>query len=157
MKDFVGKPAYKITPEVLANLEHLASKLYTKTQISACLGISIDTLIRKIKDSADFAKAYETGWAKGLIQEAEKIELVEQKAYFNATNPAIDKDGNPVGPRGGDPGMQKFILQSKAGWSPNKLEISGNPDKPILIAPLFAQNYQPNLDKFTKVIDDAND
>lgn len=153
----VGRHKYHVTPEILQAVEKFASKLYSKTQISACLGISIDTFIRKSKESADFAAAYERGWAKGLINEAEKLEKVEAGAYYNATNPAIDKDGNPVGPQGGDPGMQKFILQSKAGWTPNKLEVSGNPDKPILIAPLFAKNYQKDLDKFTQVIDEAND
>lgn len=148
-----GRKSFDITQEILTKLEDFASRLYSKTQIGAALGVSLDTVIRKMKESADFAAAYERGRALGLAIEAEKIDEVKEALFKNATTMALNDKGMEVGPQGGDTKAQMFILRARAGWTDQKVEISGDPDKPILIAPLFAENYQKSLDKFTKVID----
>ena len=153
----LGRPVYQITPEVLKRVEELASKLYSKAQIAACLGINVTTLISKLKDYPNFSEAFDRGWNKGLENEAETIEKVKQSLIINATTPAIDKDGNAVGYQGGDTKAQIFIMKAKAGWTDQKLEISGNPDKPILIAPLFKSDYSKDVNLFLQEDDNVVD
>ena len=64
--DFIGRPAYRITPEVIARAEELATLGMPKVWIAKGLGISEDTLQRKIKAFAAFAEAIERGQAKAL-------------------------------------------------------------------------------------------
>ncbi len=146
-----------IVADYLEKTEELATRLYTKRQIAACLGISESAFFSKLKDSKELKQAYDRGWNKGLEKEAESIEKIKAALITNATTMALDKDGNPVGNQGGDTKAQMFYLRARAGWSDQKVEISGNPDKPILIAPLFAISYQPALDAFTKAVNEAND
>lgn len=152
----VGSPAYAITDQVLADIERFAFDGMNKTEIAGCLGIHLTTLISKLKESANLTNAYEKGRREGLIETANQIREVKTSFFKNAQDhAAISKDGLVIQVPG-DVKAQMFALERKGGWK-KEIEISGNPDKPILIAPLFAKNYQKDLDNFTQVIDAAND
>jgi len=136
----VGKPAYVITPQVLADIEQYAYDGMNKQEIADCLGIHVTTLISKLKESANLTNAYEKGRREGLVETANQIREVKTSLFRNAKDhERLDKDGNVINAPG-DVKAQIFIMKAKTGWTDQKLEISGNPDKPILIAPLFAVN-----------------
>lgn len=152
----LGRPIYEVTPQVLADLEQYAYDGMSKREISDCLGISETTLNIKLKDYPNFKAAYDKGRREGLIDQATKIRRVKESLFRNADDHEVIIKDQPVTVPG-DVKAQIFIMKAKAGWSDQKVEISGNPEKPILIAPLFAKNYQKDLDKFTQVIDEANE
>ena len=57
----------------LAKVEELASKLLTKEQIAISLGISVDTLYSRQRESQDFQDAIKRGREKGVAAVAEKL------------------------------------------------------------------------------------
>ena len=62
----MGRPAFKITPEILEKTERLAAQGLTQVQISACLGIVPKTLIEKKRAYSEFSDAIKNGRAKGV-------------------------------------------------------------------------------------------
>ena len=78
----------------LAKVEELASKLLTKEQIAISLGISVDTLYSRQRESQDFQDAIKRGREKGVALVAEKL-----------VNSAID--GNTT--------AQIFVLKTHGG------------------------------------------
>lgn len=149
-----GPVGFQITPQVLRDLEQCAYDGMNKQEISACLGISDTTLNKNFKDSREFLAAYEKGRREGLIETAKQVRRVKESLFKNAMDhEVIIKDEAVMVP--GDVKAQIFVMKAKGGWRDNHVELSGDPDRPILIAPLFASNYQKDLDKFTKVIDEA--
>ena len=72
--------AGKKIPINLALVEQLSSNGATFEQIALSLGISVDTLARRRKDSADVAEAIKKGKAKGSIFVMSKLmELISEK------------------------------------------------------------------------------
>lgn len=66
--DFVGRPAFKVTPEVLQKVEELAATGMPKIWIARALGIGQDTFIKNIKEVAEFSDAYERGRGAALVK-----------------------------------------------------------------------------------------
>lgn len=87
----ITKPKIEID---LAKVEALASKLLTKEQIAISLGISVDTLYSRQRESRDFQEAIKKGREKGVALVAEKL-----------VNSAID--GNTT--------AQIFVLKTHGG------------------------------------------
>jgi hypothetical protein len=146
---FTAKPKFHITPEVLAKVEELAAKDFTENEVAAGIGIHPVTYSLKKKDEKNgLIQAYERGKQKALAEQAEKILEVKKALFKNATTMALDKDGNEVGNQGGDTKAQMFILKAKAGWIDTKVDIGSDPDRPILIAPLFNKDYTKSLGEF---------
>lgn len=67
----------------LAKVEALASRLLTKEQIAISLGISVDTLYSRQRESQDFQDAIKRGREKGVATVANK--LVESAIEGNTT------------------------------------------------------------------------
>lgn len=67
----------------LAKVEELASRLLTKEQIAISLGISVDTLYSRQRESQDFQEAIKRGREKGVATVANK--LVESAIEGNTT------------------------------------------------------------------------
>lgn len=149
------KPTWAITPERIAKIREYSQELMSKREIAACLGIHEVTLISKLKESASFLKAYEEGRQIGLDAEVKAIRAVKASLYANALpHEVIAKDGETVIEVPGDVKAQTFILKARReGWTDQKLEISGNPDKPILFAPLFKENYAKDVNLFLEESD----
>ena len=142
------KPVWDITPERISKVHEYARELMSKREIAACLGIHENTLIIKLKENSEFSEAYEEGKRKGLEAEVEAIRAVKASLYDNATpHMAVIKDQVIEVP--GDIKAQMFILKARReGWTDQKLEVSGNPDKPILFAPLFKEDYSKDANLF---------
>lgn len=87
----ITKPKIEID---LAKVEALASKLLTKEQIAISLGISVDTLYSRQRESQDFQDAIKKGRERGVALVAEKL-----------VNSAID--GNTT--------AQIFVLKTHGG------------------------------------------
>lgn len=68
-----GKPPWIPTPEIMAEVEKLASRGMTKQQIADCLDISYQTLNEKSKEYDDFAEAIKRGKAKGISHVTNKL------------------------------------------------------------------------------------
>ncbi len=150
MSKLILKPVWEITPDRIAKIQEYAYELMSKREIAACLGIHETTLISKLKESPSFAMAYDEGRQKGLDNEVAQIRAVKASLYANAQpHEVIAKDGETVIEVPGDVKAQTFILKARReGWIDNKVEVSGNPDKPILIAPLFKADYSQNVNLF---------
>lgn len=61
-----GRPPYEITPEIIAEVEKLASQGLNLRQISTCLGIHYDTLNEKRKAFSEFNDAIGRGRVAGI-------------------------------------------------------------------------------------------
>ena len=140
------KPAYKITPQVLADLEQYARDGMTKAEIADCLGIHVTTFISKVKEYPNVAQAYEKGRREGLIEIASKIRRVKESLFRNADDhEVIIKDEAVTVP--GDVKAQIFIMKAKAGWQdvkPQETQIN------IVIPPLFAPQHMQDLEAMFK-------
>jgi hypothetical protein len=64
----MGRPAWKITPEILAKTERLAAQGLTQQQIGACLGVRPETISVKKRAFSQFAQAIKDGRSKGIGQ-----------------------------------------------------------------------------------------
>lgn len=106
--------AGKKIPIDLAKVEQLASICGTQEEIAAALGISVDTLSRRTKDSADFAEVLRRGKLKGNLHAKSKLRA------------AIDK---------GEAWAIKLYLATQCeGWSEkNRIELTGKEGTPIEI------------------------
>ena len=94
-KSKAGRPKFKVTDEILAKVEKLASQGMAEYEIAAALGINWQTLAARKKDNAKFVEYLESGRAKGIAQ-------VSNALFKNAMS------GNVT--------AQKFYLGSRAGW-----------------------------------------
>ena len=86
----IGRPAFKITPEICKKAESLAAQGLTLEQTAHTLGISYQTLNEKKKEFADFSEAIELGKAKGiatvtnaLFNKAKDGDVPAMKYYLN--------------------------------------------------------------------------
>lgn len=68
-----GRPPYVPTPEIIEQVEKLASQGLTLEQIAHVLGISYDTLNRRSKELSEFSEAIKRGKAKGIAQITNKL------------------------------------------------------------------------------------
>lgn len=64
----VGRPEIQITPEIIANVERLASRGLTHLQIAGVLGWGVSTLQDKKAKYKEFSEAIGRGKAKGLAE-----------------------------------------------------------------------------------------
>jgi len=106
----MGRPAYKVTPEIIAEVEEYAAKGLTLEQISTMLGITYKTLNEKSKKFSDLSDALKRGKTSGIEQVANAL---FQKAIA------------------GDTVSMLFYLKCRAGWrdnEPEKIEQSGMAD-----------------------------
>lgn len=68
-----GRPSYKITPELLSQVEQLAARGLAQYQIAATLGWSVETLCLKKRLYSEFSEAIKRGQAKGLAHVANNL------------------------------------------------------------------------------------
>lgn len=61
-----SKPHFKVTPEIIAMANELASNGLTNEQIADCLDISAPTLYKYIKESEEFGNAINRGKSRGI-------------------------------------------------------------------------------------------
>ncbi len=80
----MGRPRFTVTPELLKEVERLATRGLSRDQIALALGISPRTLYFRKRDNKEFAEALAAGQAKGIA-------VVANALYENA-----------IGRRGGD-------------------------------------------------------
>jgi len=95
----------------LGQVEKLAAIGLNEQQVADSLGISVDTLGNRKKESSDFSDALKRGKAKGITQIANN--LFEQS-----------KNGNVSA------GI--FFMKNRAGWS-DKSEITGKDGEPLYV------------------------
>ena len=96
-----GRPAFAVTPEIIAKVESLAARGMTSEQIADCLGISYQTLNEKSKIYAEFSDAIKQGKAKGIA---------------NVTAALLKNVGT------GNVAAQIFYLKCQAKWRELELE-----------------------------------
>jgi len=94
-----GRPAFQITPKMIAEAERLAGLGLTKEQIAAGLGICRDTLYRKERDFSDLSDAIKKGQASGiakisnaLFENAKSGNVTAQIFYLKNRAPSQWKD-----------------------------------------------------------------
>lgn len=97
----VGRPAFKITHEVLEKVESLAARGMTSQQIADCLGIAAGTLCEKQNQNNEFYEAIKRGKAKGIA---------------NVTAALLKNVGT------GNVAAQIFYLKCQAKWRELELE-----------------------------------
>jgi hypothetical protein len=68
-----GRPSYTPTPEIIAQVEKLASQGLTLEQIAYVLGICTDTLCVKKNEYPELSEAIKRGKAKGIAQITNKL------------------------------------------------------------------------------------
>ena len=81
-KNPVGRPRFEITPEILQEVEEMAGRGLTVSQIASCLGISPATIYNKQAQYLEFLEAIKKGKAVGLSK-------VTNALFENAT---VEKD-----------------------------------------------------------------
>lgn len=107
-REGAGRP--KIQFDV-KKVEQLAMTCDSKTEIARILGISMDTLSRREKESAEFADAIKTGRAKA-------------NAFVGGKLMELIKQGNVA--------ATIFYMKARCGWlEVNRTELSGVDGKPI--------------------------
>ena len=65
-KNPVGRPRFEVTPEVLKEVEEMAGRGLTISQIASCLGISPSTFYLKQAEFSEFSETIKKGQAIGL-------------------------------------------------------------------------------------------
>jgi hypothetical protein len=104
--------ARKKIPIDLAKVEQLASICGTQEEIASALGISVDTLSRRTKDSADFAEVFRRGKLKGNLHAKSKLRAAINKGEAWA--------------------IKLYLATQCEGWSEkSQLELTGKNGGPI--------------------------
>ena len=65
-KNPVGRPRFEVTPEVLKEVEEMAGRGLTISQMASCLGISPATIYNKQSEYLEFLETIKKGQAIGL-------------------------------------------------------------------------------------------
>ena len=73
----MGRKGFKITPDILKQVEKFAGQGLTQEQIGHCLGISHETFHKQKRNSSDFVEAIKRGQSKA-------ISLVSNALFENA-------------------------------------------------------------------------
>ena len=81
-KNPVGRPRFEVTPEVLKEVEEMAGRGLTISQMASCLGISPATIYNKQSEYLEFLETIKKGQAVGLAK-------VTNALFQNAT---VEKD-----------------------------------------------------------------
>ena len=95
-KNPVGRPKFKVTEEVLDNVENLMTKGLTVEQCSGMLGISPSTFYLHQSENSEFSDRIKAGQARG-------IDAVTNALFENAT---VDRNVPSI----------IFFLKNRAGW-----------------------------------------
>ena len=111
-KNPVGRPRFKITPEVIKEVEEMAGRGLTVSQIASCLGISPSTFYLKQAEFSEFSDTIKRGQARG-------IDAVTNALFENAT---VDRNVPSI----------IFFLKNCAGWVV-KQEIAATVDQNHII------------------------
>ena len=69
----LGRPPFEITPEVLKQVEDLASLGLTRDQIADYFGIARSTLYKHLAENSDFSDAVKRGQSKGVAIMANRL------------------------------------------------------------------------------------
>ena len=72
-KNPMGRPKFEITPEVLEEVEEMAGRGLTVSQIASCLGISPSTFYLKQAEFSEFSDTIKKGQAIGLSKVTNKL------------------------------------------------------------------------------------
>ena len=136
-----GRPAFKVTPLILEQLEQAGEAGLTEAQAASLIGIHPSTYILKKKIYPELDAAYERGRIKGVLDVAGALKR-------NAMEMALDAKGNEVGTPGGSVEAQKFFLSRRGGeaWRDNPTTVINN----NVVIPLFEQRE-------SKLIEAMND
>ena len=81
-KNPVGRPRFEVTPEVLKEVEEMAGRGLTISQMASCLGVSPATIYNKQSEYLEFLETIKKGQAVGLAK-------VTNALFQNAT---VEKD-----------------------------------------------------------------
>jgi hypothetical protein len=108
----IPRPEFKITQEVLDTIRKEAERGLTISQVCAVLGIAPATYYDKKNKYPEIETQYQLGRGVALSK-------IENALFRNATEPAIGKDGAPIGPPAGNVDAQKFLLKTQAGYREN--------------------------------------
>ena len=111
-KNPVGRPKFKVTEEVLDNVENLMTKGLTVEQCSGMLGISPSTFYLHQSENSEFSDRIKAGQARG-------IDAVTNALFENAT---VDRNVPSI----------IFFLKNRAGWV-DKQEIAATVDQNHII------------------------
>jgi hypothetical protein len=97
-----GRPAFKITQEIIDKAESLSAAGLTKEEIAHCLNISYQTLNEKSKINADFSEAITRGRSKGIGMMANNLVKLA---------------------KGGNAAANIFWLKARAKWKERDEEV----------------------------------
>ena len=104
-KNPVGRPRFEVTPEVLKEVEEMAGRGLTISQIASCLGISPSTFYLKQAEFSEFSETIKKGQAIGL-------QKVTNALFENAT---VERDNVAI--------IYYLNNRDKENWS-NKHEVA---------------------------------
>ena len=104
-KNPVGRPRFEVTPEVLKEVEEMAGRGLTISQMASCLGISPATIYNKQSEYLEFLETIKKGQAIGL-------QKVTNALFENAT---VERDNVAI--------IYYLNNRDKENWS-NKHEVA---------------------------------
>jgi|TARA_R100000541_G_scaffold55336_1_gene64172 AAA15 family ATPase/GTPase len=104
-KNPVGRPRFEVTPEVLKEVEEMAGRGLTISQIASCLGVSPATIYNKQSEYLEFLETIKKGKAIGL-------QKVTNALFENAT---VERDNVAI--------IYYLNNRDKENWS-NKHEVA---------------------------------
>ena len=104
-KNPVGRPRFEVTPEVLKEVEEMAGRGLTISQIASCLGISPSTFYLKQAEFSEFSETIKKGKAIALSK-------VTNALFENAT---VERDNVAI--------IYYLNNRDKENWS-NKHEVA---------------------------------
>jgi hypothetical protein len=73
LKNPMGRPKFEITPKVIKEVEEMAGRGLTVSQIASCLGISPSTFYLKQAEFSEFSETIKKGQAIGLSKVTNKL------------------------------------------------------------------------------------
>mgnify|MGYP003652915196 FL=1 len=104
-KNPMGRPRFEVTPEVLKEVEEMAGRGLTISQMASCLGISPATIYNKQSEYLEFLETIKKGKAIGL-------QKVTNALFENAT---VERDNVAI--------IYYLNNRDKENWS-NKHEVA---------------------------------
>jgi len=104
-KNPMGRPRFEVTPKVLKEVEEMAGRGLTISQIASCLGISPSTFYLKQAEFSEFSETIKKGQAIGL-------QKVTNALFENAT---VERDNVAI--------IYYLNNRDKENWS-NKHEVA---------------------------------
>ena len=104
-KNPVGRPKFEVTPEVLKEVEEMAGRGLTISQMASCLGVSPATIYNKQSEYLEFLETIKKGQAIGL-------QKVTNALFENAT---VERDNVAI--------IYYLNNRDKENWS-NKSEVA---------------------------------